>query len=461
MYKQTVRLGIVPVKRSFLSLEEAVRQKKRLMAVIEKIIPDPVEIVDVDDVAPDGILYKTEHIEAAVQKLRSNQIDALFLSFCDFGEEEVAAGIATALNVPTLVWGARDERPNSDAVRGRDTQCGMFAATKVLRRCGVKYSYLYNVPPESPEFCRGIDRFLRVASILKTLQGLRIAKIGARPRPFMSVMADEAALLSSFGIVTVPISPSEAVAAAKKLLETHDSALEDYFLDLSQRFICEENSADVKKAAALKIALGTLMQEAGCTVAASECWSVFPSLLGINPCLAMGELACEGTPIACEADIHGAVTLAILRACLLGQETGFLADLTIRHPENDNAELLWHCGPFPYQLKSPACTARIVDGVQRFELRQGNLTICRFDGIDGQYHLFAGEGHTTTGPETTGTYVWMEVENWKRWEEHLMFGPYIHHVGGMYGHYLPVLREAARLLGLKFDCAYEQGVYSL
>ena len=278
MYKQTVRLGIVPVKRSFLSLEEAVRQKKRLMAVIEKIISDPVEIVDVDDVAPDGILYKTEHIEAAVQKLRSNQIDALFLSFCDFGEEEVAAGIATALNVPTLVWGARDERPNSDAVRGRDTQCGMFAATKVLRRCGVKYSYLYNVPPESPEFCRGIDRFLRVASILKTLQGLRIAKIGARPRPFMSVMADEAALLSSFGIVTVPISPSEAVAAAKKLLETHDSALEDYFLDLSQRFICEENSADVKKAAALKIALGTLMQEAGCTVAASECWSVFPSL---------------------------------------------------------------------------------------------------------------------------------------------------------------------------------------
>ena len=66
------------------------------------------------------------------------------------------------------------------------------------------------------------------------------------------------------------------------------------------------------------------------------------------------------------------------------------------------------------------------------------------------------------GPETTGTYVWFEADNWKRWEEKkLMFGPYIHHVGGVYGNYKKVLREAARYLGMKFDDASEQGVYSL
>ena len=42
-----------------------------------------------------------------------------------------------------------------------------------------------------------------------------------------------------------------------------------------------------------------------------------------------------------------------------------------------------------------------------------------------------------------------------------MFGPYIHHVGGVYGNYKKVLREAARYLGMKFDDASEQGVYSL
>ena len=135
--------------------------------------------------------------------------------------------------------------------------------------------------------------------------------------------------------------------------------------------------------------------------------------------------------------------------------------MTIRHTKNDNAELLWHCGPFPYSLKAPEAKASMVGGQERFELKQGNLTIARFDDIDGKYSLFAGEGKTTTGPETNGTYVWLEVDNWKRWEEKLIFGPYIHHVGGVYGNYLPVLREIARYLEVEFDNAHEQGVYSL
>ena len=39
----------------------------------------------------------------------------------------------------------------------------------------------------------------------------------------------------------------------------------------------------------------------------------------------------------------------------------------------------------------------------------------------------------------------MEVDNWKRWEEKLMFGPYIHHVGGVYGNYKKVLSYVAEL----------------
>ena len=42
-----------------------------------------------------------------------------------------------------------------------------------------------------------------------------------------------------------------------------------------------------------------------------------------------------------------------------------------------------------------------------------------------------------------------------------MFGPYIHHIGGIYGNYLPVLREAARYLGITFDNAHEQGIHSI
>lgn len=462
MYKSKVVLGVAPTKRSFLSMEEAKRQKEKFMAVIRKIKPDAVEIIDIDSICENGILWENEKIPDVVDKFRAKHIDALFIPFCDFGEEQAVAGVASAFEVPVLVWGARDERPNTDESRGRDTQCGMFAATKVLRRHGVKYSYIINCETDSQTFHDGFERFLRVASVLKALKGLRIAKIGERPVPFMSVMTNEADMIKRLGVTTVPISPYAVASAAKQIIAEEKENFISYYNDLKRRFDCSKmKDDDVKKVAAAKLAVQSLMEQNRCTVGAFECWSAFPSVLGICPCTILGEMADEGMPLSCETDVNGAVTLAILNACNLYEESVFLADLTIRNPQNDNAELLWHCGPFPYSLKNPACGARMVNGQERFELRQGDLTVCRFDDVDGEYYLFAGEGKTTTGPDTNGTYAWMEVDDWKRWEEKLMFGPYIHHLGGAYGKYLPVLREVARYLGIHFDNAHEQGIHSL
>lgn len=458
MYKEKLVLGVVPNKRSFLSLEEAKCQKEKFMKEIRKIKPGAVEIVDIDDVCEAGIIYEMDKVQAVKDKMKHNKIDALFLPFCDFGEEQVAAAVAVALEVPVLVWGPRDERPNTDESRGRDTQCGMFAATKVLQRYGVKFSYIYNCPPKSKEFHNGYENFIRTAAVLKSLRTLRIAKIGERPVPFMSVMTNEAELIKKLGVITVPISPVEICRRAEKIRKENAGEYTDYLEDLKLRF---KNSENLETVASVKIAVQQLMEENRCSAAAFECWSAFPELVGICPCAVLGEMADEGMPLSCETDINGAITLAILRACKLFEEPGFLADLTIRHPENDNGELLWHCGPFPYSLKKEGAEARLVDGQERFELKQGDLTVCRFDDLGGEYYMFAGEAKTTTGPETNGTYVWMETDNWKRWEEKLMFGPYIHHLGCVYGHYLPVLREVARYLGIHFDNAHEQGIYSL
>lgn len=323
---------------------------------------------------------------------------------------------------------------------------------------GLKYSYIYNCTTKSEEFLKGYETFIRTAAVLKSLRTLRIAKIGERPVPFMSVMTNEANLIKRFGITTVPISPVEICNRARKILEEKGKEYIKYEEEFVRKFPDGENYQQI---CATKLAVQELMEENNCSVAAFECWSAFPTLMGLCPCVVLGEMADNGMPLSCETDINGAITLAILRACNLFEESEFLADLTIRHPQNDNAELLWHCGPFPYSLKKDGVEAKLVDGQERFELKQGDLTVCRFDDVDGEYYLFAGEAKTTTGPETNGTYVWMETDNWKRWEEKLMFGPYIHHLGCVYGHYLPVLREVSRYLGIHFDNAHEQGIYSL
>jgi L-fucose isomerase-like protein len=174
--------------------------------------------------------------------------------------------------------------------------------------------------------------------------------------------------------------------------------------------------------------------------------------MGVLPCQLIGELTGMGYPVACEGDVCGAVTSVMLHAADYNKSPSFFADLTIRHPSNDNAELLWHCGPFPNALIGNTKDPFIDDGGRgNWELKAGNLTIGRFDSIEGGYSMFLGEGKTCEGPKTTGTYVWMEVDNWVKWEKKIVEGPYIHHVAGIYGKYAGVLAEACKYINLKAD----------
>lgn len=464
MVNKTLVLGVAPVKRASRDMNFAKKQKDRFMEVIRQIRPDVVKIVDIDDLSENGIAFKNDVVPSIVKKFKEAQIDALFIPFCDFGEESVAAAIAGAFRLPTLVWGNRDTFPNTKAGRGPDTQCGMFAATKVMARRNVRYSYIHNVPCESDAFKNGYLNFIRFANVIKDLSNLTIAMVGHRPKTFWSVMTNEADLSTKLGIGVVPVSSTSMIFAADKLRKEQDPAYLEYLADLKKRFDTSAMSEEMlEKTAALKIAAGSAIRESGADVCAFECWSAFGPNYGIMPCVIMGDLNDEGIPMACECDINGAISMAIAQAINLYDEKAFLADLTIRNPDDDNSELLWHCGPFPYSLKAADSDAELVDGQEFFRIKDGALTLCRFDDLNGKYSLFAGEGmsQSKTGPVTTGTYTYLQVDNWKRWEEKLIFGPYIHHVAGVYGNYLPVLREVARYLDITFDNAHEQGTYSL
>lgn len=457
MYKAKVTLGVLPTRRGMLDLETATREKEKFMAVIREIKPEVVTLVDIDDICTNGIIENEAYSPAVVEKFRKANVDAIFVPFCDFGDEGSVADVVSKFQVPVLVWGARDERPNTLEARGRDTQCGMFAATKVLRRYGVTYSYIFNVAADTEEFRQGFENFIRVACIVKDVRGLRIGKIGEHPSPFRSVMTNETKLMKDFGAQTVAIAPLVVQMTVEKILAEKSDEFARTLKDLKERMDCSAMAdEDVERLVAFKMALLEVLAQNHCNVAAIECWPTC-AMMKLPACAVIGELTDMGIPVSCETDINGAITMAILRACTLGEQAEFLADLTIRHPENDNAELLWHCGPFPYSLKAAESKARIVGGQEQFELKQGDLTVCRFDEIDGEYYLFAGEARTTTGPETMGTYVWMETDNWKKWEEKLMFGPYIHHLGAIYGKMFPVLKEAARYLGVKLDSVEESG----
>jgi hypothetical protein len=79
-------------------------------------------------------------------------------------------------------------------------------------------------------------------------------------------------------------------------------------------------------------------------------------------------------------------------------------------------------------------------------IQDGPVTIARMDGDHGEYSLLMGHATAVTGPVTRGTYVWVEVGDWPLWEEHIIRGPYVHHVAGIHGHRAAALHEACRYI---------------
>ena len=217
-----------------------------------------------------------------------------------------------------------------------------------------------------------------------------------------------------------------------------------------------------RKIASLKAAMKEFCKEFNCSSVAMQCWDAMQDETGLMPCFSNGLLTDDGIPVACETDIHGAISAVIMQNAV--NDIPFFADMTIRHPENKNAELLWHCGNFPPSLAKNRDTAYVgkhvilpshCPGTGEFELKQGDVTICRFDGDRGEYSMFIGEGKTVDGPKTTGTYVWVEVQDLDYWEKKLVTGPYIHHCSGGFKKVSHILYEACKYMhGIQADLAY-------
>ena len=447
-----VTLGFVPTRRNIFSAPAAVEYADLTRKRLEQL---GVRFVDVTGINPEGLFYDEADRAAVSRRFREAHVDGLLIAHCNFGTEYVCARLARELNVPVLLWGPRDECPDENGVRLRDSQCGLFATGKVLRRFGVPFSYLSNCRLEDPAFEQGLMAFLAVCNVVRTFRNIRILQIGPRPFDFWSTMCNEGELLERFHIQLAPIPLPELKQEVQRALADGDDVQQvvDYCHAHMNICVTEE---ELRTIAAMKVAIRRLADRYGCSAAAIQCWNALQTELGVMPCAANSLLNEEGFPVVCETDIHGAITALLAEAACLDDTRSFFADWTVRHPENDNAELLQHCGPWPISVadeKPSICypLAFSYPGAVAARAKKGKLTICRFDGDNGEYSLLLGNARGVDGPATKGTYMWVEVDNWPRLEEKIVEGPYIHHCVGIHKDVVPVLYEACRYMGIRCD----------
>jgi len=458
----TVKLGFIPIKRKVFDLQAPIDQKYAIEKKIRELTPSQVQIIDCNDIAPDGLIYELDDIEKVVSKMKKEEVDGIFIPHCNFGTEEIAIRVAKQLKVPVLLWGGRDVEPVPEQIRLQDTQCGLFATSKGLMRAHIPFSYIVNCYVDDESFSKGYLQFLSVISVVQAFRKkMRILQIGSRPRPFFSVMYNESDLFGRLGVEVVPQPFHELVARMNEIIGNDSAEFCSEVKELTNRVDCSKMSEEnVKKMVALRDSIHYFADINNCYAIATECWTLMPQTIGIRPCFVNGELTAMGLPVACETDVMGAVTSLLLQAADMNRNTTFFADVTIRHPHNENAELLWHCGPFPCTLKAPDEKGYVnALGKGQWRIKDGDITVCRLDGVDDSYKLFVGQGKSCIGPKTESTYVWFETDNWSRWEEKLIFGPYIHHVTGLYGNFGKVMAEATKYMpGIELDAMEDYGV---
>lgn len=447
-----IKLGYAPTRRSIFSAPDAIKYRG---LTAQRLTELGVDFVDITDINEEGLLYNDADMLKIAEKFKAEKIDGLFLPHCNFGTEYECARLAKELGVPVLLWGPLDERPEPDGTRLRDTQCGLFATGKILRRFGVPFTYMTNCRLEDPVFERGLRDFMAVCNVVKTFRHIRILQISTRPFDFWSTMCNEGELLEKFNIQLAPIPMGELVDEVRKNLGNVAETQEVMTYCRANMNIAIKDD-ELEKVAAMKVAMKHLAEKYGCNAIAIQCWNQLQTELGIMPCAANALLNEEGIPTVCETDIHGAITALLVEAAGMGQVRSFFADWTIRHPDCPNGELLQHCGPWPISVagEKPTITYPLAfdyPGSITAEAKHGDVSLVRFDGDLGQYSLLLGHAKGIDGPKGMGTYLWVEVDNIKRLEVKLVEGPYIHHCVGIHKDVVPVLYEACKYIGVKPD----------
>jgi L-fucose isomerase-like protein len=260
---EKVRIGYIPTRRSNFSVEEALRYKRLIRDQIDRF---DAEIIDIEDINEEGLLLREEDVARVIQKMRDSFVDAVFIAHCNFGCEGAVTEVASALRVPVLLFGPRDDAPDETGMRSRDSQCGLFACGKVLRRNNVKFTYITNVFPGDRVFLDGFEKFLRVVNVVKTMKNIRILQIGPRPGDFLSVMANESELLEKFGIRVFPVSLLDLKHAMEDLEKTDEARIESVSGFMTSRY----NGAGIqdkmtkRTLATMKLAISWLADQYRC-----------------------------------------------------------------------------------------------------------------------------------------------------------------------------------------------------
>ncbi|MHC4233694.1 MAG: L-fucose/L-arabinose isomerase family protein [Planctomycetota bacterium] len=474
-----VRPGIVAVSRDCFPAELARRRRR---AVVEACRADEQGISEIET-----IVENERDVVKALDELDRADVNALVVYLGNFGPEGPSTLLAQRFPGPVM-FAAAAEESGQDLVDGRgDAYCGLLSASYSMG--------LRSLRPHIPEYPVGlagevatlIGEFIPVARVLLGLKDLKIFAFGPRPWDFYACNA--------------PIKP---------LFDLGVEIMENSELDLLEVYRSAEGHADVAKVAAdmaqqlgegnrfpdlltklaqLEVGLtGFIDENLGASrfaTFANKCWPAFEANFHFVPCFINSRLAARGIPVACEADIYGALSEYMGACATLMPVT--LLDINNTVPADLAAEAAtqtagykptdlfmgFHCGNTPggclvdgemrhqlimHRLMEPGKEPDITRGTLEGRIRPGAATIHRLQATaEGELKAYVAEGEVLDMPTRTfgGTGV-LAVREMGRFYRHVLIEKrFPHHTAVAFAPAGRTLFSALRTLGVN-DISYNQ-----
>ena len=271
--EKTFKLGYMPTRRTFFSKEDSKKFKKIISEEIEKLAPENVKIIDLEWLNDEGLLYDDKDSKKVADYFIIQGVDALFAPHCNFGTENAVAQVARRVQKPLLIWGPRDEAPLPTGERLRDSQCGLFATSKVLQRYNVQFTYIVNSRVTDNVFRKGFINFIRAANVVKFSKNVRIGQISSRPQSFYSIIINENELLERFGIEIIPFNLDTVVRQVNEAIKNKNVEIQGIVKEIKKvADFSRLTDEATEKIAALKYVVSNTIKEFDLQAVAFQCW---------------------------------------------------------------------------------------------------------------------------------------------------------------------------------------------
>jgi L-fucose isomerase-like protein len=437
----------------------------------EEIAAKAFRILDqhgVETVGPRNLLFDAAAARAALETLKSHDLDRVLLLQVTFTDASMTVEIAQALSAPLAIWAFPEPR-----LGGRlrlNSFCGLNLAAHALGKIGRPHGWLYSMPEEVGsglgELLAGMHMVnpgrarpakpatdASATRALAKLKGATVGLIGRHPDGFDTCAYDPVSLkaLTGSGVEQVELATlfdraraatPDAIAGIRRTVAATVSGID------------EVDQPQLDKSLSVFDALKGLSADRGFDALAVRCWPEMFTEYGCAACGPMGMMNDQGIPSACEADVYGAVSALMLQEA--AGSSSWLVDIVDMDIESETG-VLWHCGLAPLDMCDPATppqaqihSNRKMPLLRQFTLKPGRVTLARLSQAHGKTMLVVGAGTMTQSPMSfTGTSGVLSFDGGvERSLERLIGEGLEHHVAIAYGDHRPALRAIASALDL-------------